>query len=253
MTEGKAATEGPIFQDPPAATVKRGPSGRPPGRPPKDRPTPPRRSTAPLTRVAKDGMENSLTMLYGFAGAVVEGRGVTFTRSNPEGTGLERVWQPSLAGRAMKLGSPAAGKQLSDWISGIPFLSGILGPILGNTSFSTLASVAGLPVLLHVLQVRPEAAGMVQPLVTPLLADLFVSIKKAEKEQRAAMAALTEDFDNDEFQGWISAIFQVPEQVMPETEEVQPPEPGEPDYVSPNGNSPVDDGFSQIDAELGLT
>lgn len=253
--------EDTIFRDELPPVVRRGP-GRPPGskNKPKDSPSPPK-GTAPTTPKQRKGMENSLTLFYGLGGAALESRGVTFTREKEDGAGIERVWQPSLAGRAMKLGAPAAGKELSDWISSVPFLSAILGPILGNDGFNTLARVAGLPVLMHVLQVRPDSAPMIQPLVMPLLADLFQSIKKLEKEQRAAMASFAEmgEESAEEFDAFLKGIFGGAERVLddePEPEPMPEPEPYTEPHLEPIEPDPVyavsPDGYGDIDEHLGI-
>lgn len=234
-----------IFQAPPPAggEVRRGP-GRPPGSTNKPKVTP------PAVRQRK-GMENSLGLIYGMAGAGIESRGVTFYRQREDGEGFERVWQPSLAGRAMKLGSPSAGKELSDWINSIPFLAGILGPILGNDAFMTISKVAGLPLMLHLSQVRPDTVPMLRPLMMPLLAELFAGLKQMEREQAKALEALTSEKGNEEFEEFMAAIFTIPERVIPdEPEPVQPP-----DDFSGNGYSQgagEGDPFASIDEDLGI-
>ncbi len=237
-----------------AVTGKRGP-----GRPRKDgTPAQPKvvKKPPPAAKQRK-GMEQSFTLIYGLAGAGIEQRGVTLWREVEPGRTV-RVWQPSLAGRAMKLQSPMAGKELSDWVNSIGWLSAILGPVLGNEGFNTMAKVVGLPLMMHVLQVRPEAAPMIQPLVMPMLTDLYVSLKKEQAKQTAAMEALA-DIDEDardEFQRWAESIFAVSE-VEVGTDEPKPePEGGvaeSPETVShPSSGSISDDGFGEIDADLGL-
>lgn len=233
-------------------------TGRPrPGRPAAARPAksakpPAPRRPAPAKQ--RKSMEQSLALVYGMAGSGIEMRGVRVRR--PDGA---LVWQPSMAGRAMKLGATSAGKDLSDWVNSIGWLSAILGPVLGNESFATMARVAGLPLMLHVLQVRPEAAPLIQPLAMPLLADLWVGAKKAEAAQRAAMEGFA-DMDADsaaEFREWAEAIFAVDEQVIEEPDHdvaagVDPIDDGPPgpSPPPPAATPPPVDGFPEIDAEL---
>lgn len=207
------------------------------------RPTPPKQ---------RRGMEQSFTLIYGLAGAGIEQRGVRYLKDH--GRGPEPTWAPSLAGRAMKLQSPMAGKELSDWVNSIGWLSAILGPVLGNEGFNTMAKVVGLPLMMHVLQVRPEAAPMIQPLVMPMLTDLYVSLKREQAKQTAAMEALSDMDENsrDEFAAWADSIFTVSEVVVPVGPEPAAGEPVEAPVPEPaRPGAPVsDDGFGQIDAEL---
>jgi len=210
------------------------------------------KATPPPAKQRKS-MEQSFTLIYGLGGAALEQRGVRLSRYDSDGR-VEQVWQPSLAGRAMKLQSPMAGKELSDWVNGIGWLSALLGPVLGNESFTVMAKVVGLPLMMHVLQVRPESAPMIQPLVMPMLTDLYVGLKREQAKQTAAMEALSDLDENarDEFQQWAESIFAVQEVVIAQDEPAPEPEPIPEPAPEPVRVNPSDDGFGQIDADLGV-
>src|SRR5207237_1047691 len=69
-------------------------------------------------------LSTGLTMLYGMVGGGLEVRGVNIRRATEDGTAEEIVWQPSLAGRVMKVQSPMVGKVLSDDLLGRAVLGG---------------------------------------------------------------------------------------------------------------------------------
>jgi hypothetical protein len=116
-------------------------------------------------------------------------------------------------GRALVMQAPVAGMILEDTLKGT-IVDRIAQPLArGGESAKELSALFGVPALVTLVTVRPEAAEMALPILKRLMRDWAIlagpKIKAREKREKKALEALgVDDRGLDEMvDGWIAAMF----------------------------------------------
>ena len=124
----------------------------------------------------------------------------------------------------------------------------VLSPVLGAAEFELLSKVVGPPLLVAMLQRRPEMLPMVKPILMPMLLDVFKEFKKHEKQMEEGLANLmnmSRQEVTEEFKEFLTSIGLGDE--SPDGYQEQPPPEDEEESPSPNGQVHVESEPSEIE------
>jgi hypothetical protein len=127
-------------------------------------------------------------------------------------------------GRALMLQAPVAGMILEDTLKG-SVTDRILQPLArGGETAKELGALFGVPMLVTLITVKPQAAEMAVPMLKSMMREWAIiagpRIKAREKREKRALEQLGVDETglDDMVEGWIATLFMAGE--IPEDEDV---------------------------------
>lgn len=153
-------------------------------------PKPPRAKPGPKPGAGKKDLSDGLSMLWAMGGSALS---FPLQWVTLEDGRQIRVPVSPAAGRVMQVQAPAAGRELNKWIKDHDLIYRWVEPFLGQQGLNVLMEIVAPPLLVGILERKPEAA----PLVMPILGPMLFSIWKESKRQEAKAAEMLADLGDE--------------------------------------------------------